>query len=269
MDKMNDQRLAQFHKKGIQFIRMAMVDTSNIVRLRIVPISKFLQFIDSVTVSGYFMSTALLGVMVHEDHLAVGLPPTISCRGEMCLVPDLTSGIDNLHRLPYGSGTHALCMVDLEEKDNPGVRFGGCARSSLKNILRLASDELGLTFLVGFEIEVVFLKNPFDSITPIDDTTYASSVALHSERTSMMIDEIVQSILAQGIQVSHFHGESGPGQFEFVTDPYDPLTAADNLVRTRETIYNIAAKYDVKATMAPKVFANYGNKVHSENLVLK
>jgi len=47
-------------------------------------------------------------------------------------------------------------------------------------------------------------------------------------------------------------------QFEFSTTPSDPLDAADDLVLTRETIFNIAAKYDIIATFAPKVFMDYG-----------
>lgn len=261
-NKMEDQRVAQLLDKGIKFVRIAMLDTSNVMRIRIIPIAKFLNCINS---GGrvYCLANAIFGLLVHEDRLVEGLPPEVSCRGEVCMVPDVTNGIDNLRRLPYGSGAHALCMVDLEEKDHPGVPYAGCSRSCLKRILRSATEELGLSFLVGFEIEVVFLEKPLDSITPIDDTTYASSVALHSERTCKMIDEIVQAILDQGIGVSQFHGESGKGQFEFVTDPYDPLTAVDNLIRSRETIYNIAAKYGIKATLAPKVFGNQGKDVNN------
>lgn len=258
---MEDPRLIQYAKDGIRYVRLAMLDTSNILRIRIVPIKKFLKFIDSTEVRGVFMSVALLGMHSHADVLVPGLPSVISCQGEMCGVPDITSNSVGLRRLLYGSGTHALCMVNLEEKDNPGVPFGGCPRSSLRRILKSATDELGVSFLVGFEVEVIFLEKPLDSITPIDNSLYGSTIAFQSVRTSMMVDEIVEAILAQGIEVSQFHGECAPGQFEFVTDPYDPLTAADNLVRVRETIYNIAAKYDVKATMAPKVFANYGKIV--------
>lgn len=258
---MEDLRLVQFSKEGIQYVRLALVDTSNILRFRIVPISRFLKFIDSTEVRGLFMANAVFG-LTYKDHLVVGLPPTISCRGEICLVPDVKINNNNLRRLPYGSGTHALCMVDVEDKDNPGGLFAGCPRSCLKNILKSATDEFGLSFLVGFETEVIFLEKQLDSLTPIDNSTYCSNVALHSVKTSMMIDEIVQAISDQGIGISQFHAESAPGQFEFVTDPYDPITAADNLVRTRETIYNVAAKYDVKATLAPKVFAASGKNVH-------
>lgn len=256
---MEDQRLDQLLAKGIKYVRLCVVDISNTTRIRIIPIKNFLELVNSNGDKGYFMANAVFGLMAQNDHLAVGLPAEISCCGELRLVPDMKKGVEHLYRLPYGSGAHAMCMVDVMEKDRPGVPFGGCARTSLKNILNTAKEEFGLSFLVGFEIEVIFLEKQLDPITPIDYTTYASSISLHSERTCMMIDEIVQSIVDQGIEVTHFHAESANGQFEFVTGPYDPLTAADNLVRTRETIYNIASKYNIKATLAPKVFADQGN----------
>lgn len=257
---MEDQQVVGFLEKGIRHVRLAFVDLSNIVRIRIVPISKFLQFIEPIGTRGCTMSNAVFGLMAHKDDLVVGLPPEISCRGEISLVPDLTNGIDDLRRLPYGSGSHALCMVNLEDKDNPKVPYAICPRSTLKKVLTMANVELGLSFLIGFEIEVFFVEKQFDPITPIDNTTYSTSAALYSVKTSTMIDEIVESIMAQGIGISFFHPESGPGQFEFVLDPYDPLTAADNLIRARETIYNIASKYDVHATLAPKVFPDCGNR---------
>lgn len=76
---MENLRLAQFSKDGIQYVRMALVDTSNILRFRIVPITKFSKFIDATGVRGVFMSNAVMGLMAHEDHLAVGIPPVISC----------------------------------------------------------------------------------------------------------------------------------------------------------------------------------------------
>ena len=46
------------------------------------------------------------------------------------------------------------------------------------------------------------------------------------------------------------------GQYEVVTGPLPPLEAADAVVFTRETIFNIAAKYGFHATFAPRVYTN-------------
>ena len=42
-------------------------------------------------------------------------------------------------------------------------------------------------------------------------------------------------------------------QYEVITGPLPPLEAADALVFTRETIYNVANKHGFKATFSPRL----------------
>ena len=53
-----------------------------------------------------------------------------------------------------------------------------------------------------------------------------------------------------------YHSEAAPGQYEVVTGPLPPLQAVDALVHTRETIFNIASKHGLRATLAPRVFSD-------------
>lgn len=57
-----------------------------------------------------------------------------------------------------------------------------------------------------------------------------------------------------GIEVQMYHAEAAPGQYEVVTGPLPPLQAADALLHTRETIYNVASRHGLRATLAPRVF---------------
>ena len=41
-----------------------------------------------------------------------------------------------------------------------------------------------------------------------------------------------------------------------MTGPLLPLRAADALVVTRETVYNIVAKHGMRATLAPRIFSD-------------
>lgn len=45
-------------------------------------------------------------------------------------------------------------------------------------------------------------------------------------------------------------------QFEIVTGPLPPLEACDALIATREIIMNCAAKYGMRATLAPRLYNN-------------
>ncbi|CAG8599882.1 11407_t:CDS:2, partial [Cetraspora pellucida] len=80
-----------------------------------------------------------------------------------------------------------------------------------------------------------------------------------------VLDKMVESLQEQGIEVEQFHSEAAIGQFEIVTGPESPLTAADKTVVTRQTIYEVAARSGLKATFVPKPFkgqAGTGAHVH-------
>ena len=51
-----------------------------------------------------------------------------------------------------------------------------------------------------------------------------------------------------------YHSEAAPGQYEVITGPLPPLQAVDALIHTRTTIFNVASKHGLRATLAPRVF---------------
>jgi len=54
--------------------------------------------------------------------------------------------------------------------------------------------------------------------------------------------------------VQMYHSEAAPGQYEVITGPLPPLQAVDALIHTRMTIFNVASKHGLRATLAPRVF---------------
>src|SRR5262249_42032292 len=156
-------------------------------------------------------------------------------------------------QLPYHP-EHAVVQAFMFYKnmepssDGEGTSFPMCPRTILKRVIDTAFEELGLTFLVGFESEFVLAK-PGDTLIPIDDTAYSSSSSFRKGPLdpARVLDEIARNLDDQSIPVDQFHGEACLGQFEIVTAPANPLQAADNVVLTRETIHNVAGKYNLKA----------------------
>jgi len=128
--------------------------------------------------------------------------------------------------------------------------------------------------LVGVETEFTLLKSA-DPLVPVNGHQYSTTLALTTGTVeARVLEEIADAIQADGIEVQMYHSEGAPGQvrppdpinaflrvdlshssfqYEVVTGPMSPLEAADALVHTRETIYNIASKHGVKATFAPKL----------------
>jgi len=121
---------------------------------------------------------------------------------------------------------------------------------------REAEGDHNISFLVGFETEVIFLEDGVWPPMPISNHAWSTSLALRSGSVAKAIIEEIYDVLADtGIEVQQFHGESAPGQYEIVTAPLTPVEAVDALVFTRDTIYNVCAKHGVRATLYPKVFA--------------
>jgi glutamine synthetase len=78
-----------------------------------------------------------------------------------------------------------------------------------------------------------------------------------------VIDDIVEALEVQGMQVEQYYPELGHGQQELSIRFADALAAADNHIRYRETIRNIAWQHGLYASFAPKPFADQaGNGCH-------
>ena len=92
---------------------------------------------------------------------------------------------------------------------------------------------------------------------PVDSHDWSrSNATLVGSVAFTVLEEIADALQTAGIELEMYHAEAGPGQYEVVTRAMDPLEAADTLVFTRETIYNVANKHGCKATLSPQVFDN-------------
>src|ERR1700761_2662829 len=116
--------------------------------------------------------------------------------------------------------------------------------------------EAGVKFLVGIETEFVLLRST-DPIIAVNNTLWSTtSSLLTGAPETRCLEEIVDALQVSGVNVLMYHAEAGPGQYEIVTGPQPPLQAADAVILTRETIYNIAAKHGLRATLAPRLFTD-------------
>lgn len=119
---------------------------------------------------------------------------------------------------------------------------------------RNAREISNAEFLVGFETEFILLKET-SQMVPVNYHGYANSQALYSGTVaSKVLEDIADALEKSGIEVQAYHAEGAPGQYEVVTGPLPPLQAADALIHTRETIYNVASKHGLRATLAPRVY---------------
>ncbi|KAJ3490279.1 hypothetical protein NLI96_g1520 [Meripilus lineatus] len=230
---------------AIKFVRLQWLDYTNTVRFRLLPTPYFKKLLSSSR-PGTGVSICTLGIVV------LTLAPGFSPNGEYLLVPDLSS----LRISSYAPG-HAVVMSYLQEKfPNPehGLVVPIDPRTLLKRVVDGAAQKAGVSFLVGFETEFILLKETRPKPVAVNDADWSTSRKLPTGQIETTVLEEISDVLQEaGIEVQLIHAEAAPGQYEVVTGPLPPLESADALVFTRETIYNIASKHGLRATLAPRI----------------
>ncbi|KAN0125432.1 hypothetical protein V8E53_012890 [Lactarius tabidus] len=235
---------------GIRYIRFQWVDYTNITRNRILPLSAFSELLGTSR-PGVALATAVFGL------IGVSTAPGFSGTGEYLYTPDLSS----IRLCGYAPG-HASLLGWFEEKLLTQKQVGKgalgvplCPRGLLRGIIN-KGYALGAEFLVGFETEFILLKST-NPIEAVNDAPWSASSALPSgSDEAKCLEEIADALQTGEIDLLMYHSEGAPGQYEVITGPLPPLEAADAVVFTRETIVNIAAKYGMRATFAPRVYTD-------------
>ena len=231
---------------SVKFLRLQWLDYTSTLRVRILPINQALRLFRHGKFVG--ITRAVFGLLQTDE-----MCPGFSATGEYHLCPDFGS-----LRLASRTG-HAVVQCEFRKKD--GSRVEICPRSILRRQLE-AAKAIGVDFLVGFEIEVVFIhRKVVDGALvygsePVNDGGHAWSTARALQPSYVMdLLETIASMMEQaGIELQQFHPENAPGQYEFVLSPLPPLEAVDSLIAAREIISSAVANAGMRATLYPRPF---------------
>jgi len=225
-----------FAKHDIKYVLAQFVDIHGAAKAKAVPV-EHLQMV--LTDGAGFAGFALWGFGMGPDgpdYMAVGDLST--------LVP-----------IPWMPGyARLVCNGTVKGKPYPY-----CSRVALqKQVARLA--ERGLTLYAGIEPEFMLLSRdatgklaPNDPSDELDKPCYDYKGL---SRTSKVLDEIVASLRAVGIDVYQIDHEDANGQFEVNFTYADAITSADNFTFVKMAASEIARKHGMIATFMPKPFSN-------------
>lgn len=188
--------------------------------------------------------------------------PGFSGTGEYKLYPNFES-----LRLGARAG-YATVQCELREPN--GEQVVTCPRTCLRRLVDNANKH-EMEFLVGFEIEVVFMKWAIvDGEIHFQDPlrqghAYCTSRSLQDDGIMRLVEKIVERLRRSSVSIQQYHAESAPCQFEFILGPLPPLPAVDTLFSAREIISATAAEFSMRATLIPKPYshrAGTGAHVH-------
>jgi len=195
----------------------------------------------------------------HHDELA----PGFGSSGDLYLQPDKIS-----YRVLTHFPSHAMVMCSLLRRREPDSHQASdhhsshfspyplCPRFILSSTLHSGIAESGVSYLIGFEIEVVLLKS-LQPLEPVDGGAHCwSSASSFRNGASGLacIEKVVRHLEEANISVEQWHAGSAPGQFELVLSPHAPFQSCDELIYVKELIYSVAHEMGLKATFAPKPF---------------
>jgi glutamine synthetase len=231
---------------SVKFLRLQWLDYTSTPRLRILPVKKALSLLENSPKLSIGITKASLGLL-QNDTIIEGVAAT----GEYRLQADFSS----LRPGPYEG--YAFVQCEFHEED--GSISGLCPRSLLRKAI-IEAKTLNLEFLVGFEIEIVFMSRSEDgalqTLSNSGGHAWSSNRALHGNKILDMLHQIYDSLAVSGIYLEQWHPESAAGQYEFILPPLPPLQAVDALLHAREIISTVVAGYSLRATLYPKPFAN-------------
>lgn len=244
MDNQDDKPLI---RSNIDFIRIVWCDNANIIRGKAIHLNSFP---GKEIYVGISEAQQAIPVMYDAVVRETGLVPV----GEICLQADLSS----LTPLPYSPG-HGRVMGDMMKDGRP---WEYCPRDFLKRMVNEAGKN-ELEIKGAFENEFYLLKEGYEGIEPLENTVFASTYSM--DINHVLIKDILNSLLDQGMIVEQYYPESGPGQQEITIKFSKALKACDNQIAFRETVRAIANKHGFLASFLPKIFqdkSGSGTHVH-------
>lgn len=229
-----------------RLIRFLYCDTSGIIRGKTSHIDKFKERLKT-------------GIGLVKGQMAMNLLDQLQTDtgfgavGEVRLVPDISTFV----LLPYAPQSAAV-ICDMYELDHRPWSL--CPRNILKRQIQRAK-KLGIHFQAAFEPEFMIGTQEDGEFIPIDTGLCFSTESMNKATPFVM--NFIYALERQGIEIEQYYAELGHGQHELSIAYAPVLKAADRHVWYRETLRGVAQEQGLKATLAPKPFADQpGNGCH-------
>lgn len=233
---------------GVVAVALGFVGPSAIVRVKAVPIARFVQ----AAASGVGLST-LFNVGMSNDQFALAPGYIDGPSGDLRLRPDPAATVP-LAAMPGW----AWAPVNQYTKD--GEPFAACPRAFAQRMADAVTDR-GLSVQAAYEFEFSVGRRREDGgFEPAHEGPGYSDIALVGNHAFAL--DLIQTVEAQGLQLQQFHPEYADGQFEMSIAPREPVAAADAAMVVRQTVRAVAARHGWSASFAPRVEADTGNGTH-------
>jgi len=238
----------ELERRDVRAVALAFVDPAAIVRVKCVPIARF---VDAAT-TGVGLST-LFNVAMSNDEFALTPGYIDGPSGDLRLRAD-PSAATAVSAMP------GWAWAPVDQRHQDGSPSPACPRTFLRTVVdRLAAD--GLTVKGAFELEFSLgIARDDDAFEPAHHGPGYSDIALVANQDFAI--DLIDAIETQGLGLQQFHPEYADGQFELSIAPRDPVAAADATVLVRQLVRSVALRHGYRASFSPQMAEGTGNGTH-------
>lgn len=221
------------------------------------------KFFNSLPNGHAIADTAIAMDIAGTPHLTHWHDQRVENFGDILVKPDIDTLISDGSDPALGH-----CIADFTDLEGEELRL--CPRTQLKRMIR-ALAERGYAMKAAFELEFYLFDESFADIrrkqyqqlktvgASDKPTMYLLRNAYHA---APFMTEVIKRLEWKGIGWEAWNDEAGVGQIELNIKPGDPLKVCDNIVRTKQVLYEVALDMDMAVTFMAAPSASYGSGMH-------
>jgi glutamine synthetase len=181
---------------------------------------------------------------------------------ELAAIADL----DTFAQLPWDPRV-ARVFCDCYDTET-GELLDADPRQNLKRVVAEFERELGYSFLIGIEPEMMWLKRGEDGAPPEGATKpYCYHIHQFEELRPVLLD-VVEYGQALGLDMSYGDHEDAPGQLELNFRFDRPVRTADNITTYRQVCAAVGRKHGLLPSFMPKPFTGVSANGHHHHFTL-
>jgi glutamine synthetase len=181
---------------------------------------------------------------------------------ELAAIADL----DTFAVLPWDPRV-ARVYCDCYDTETGDLLDADC-RQNLKNVVHEFEEELGLSFLIGIEPEMMWLRRPEKGEIPEGVTKpYCYHIHQFEELRPVLMD-VIEYGQALGLDMSYGDHEDAPGQLELNFRFDRPVRTADNITTYRQIVAAVGRRHGLLGTFMPKPFTGVSANGHHHHFTL-
>jgi glutamine synthetase len=230
--------------RGVELVAGSVVDMAGVTRAKYVPVSRLAAFHRS----GMGASPSWSVFCVDSG---IAFTPRLGVTGDLRIRIDPSE----VRVVEPGIG---WAPGSFHEQD--GTPSEMCPRSLLTRTAARVESGLGLSSLVGIELECTMLSEDGGHASAAPWSPYGLRTSL--EHAAFLTDLARTAELA-GLEIEQIHTEYGHDQLEISLAPATPVAAADSVILSRIVLGRAAARHGLRISFSPVPFAGEsGNGAH-------